>query len=90
MSQGPCGLEGLDPAPGCWAIDNVALMVVNASASISARVILVFIFILRASLVNFGIWNSQGSGAVLQVGRSGIPVADLYADRGARILNSEG
>src|SRR5450759_1717646 len=50
MSHGPVGLGGgtLAPVPACWAIVNVAPISVSASASISTRLILVFMFILFA------------------------------------------
>src|ERR1039458_2074601 len=51
MSHGPSGLGGgtLGPAPACSAIVSVAPISVSASASISTRSILVFMFILFAS-----------------------------------------
>src|ERR1035437_4490359 len=54
MSHGPFGLGGraLAPAPACWAIVHVAPISVSASASISTRSILVFMFILFAFLRN--------------------------------------
>src|ERR1017187_2530144 len=46
MSHGPFGLGGGTLAPACSAIVNVAPISVSASASISTRSILVFMFIL--------------------------------------------
>src|ERR1017187_10601435 len=48
MSHGPFGLGGGTLAPACSAIVNVAPISVSASASISTRSILVFMFILFA------------------------------------------
>src|SRR5208337_300397 len=50
MSHGPFGLDrgALDPAPACPVIVTAAPIIVSASASISARLILVFMFIPRA------------------------------------------
>src|SRR5450759_2472063 len=48
MSHGPFGLGGGTLAPACWAIVNVAPISVSASASISTRLVLVFMSILFA------------------------------------------
>jgi len=52
----------LAPESVCCAIANVATIVVSASASISPKLILVFMFILFALPVYSGAWNSHGSG----------------------------
>jgi hypothetical protein len=50
MSHGPYGLGGgtLGPVPACVAIINVAPISESASASMSAKLILVFMFVLFA------------------------------------------
>src|ERR1035441_7381111 len=76
MSHGPFGLDGgtLGPAPAGCAIVNVTPASASSSANISTGLILVFMRILILLLpcrVYSGIWNSHGSGDVMQINQRG-------------------